>query len=90
MMRFPQEWYGEGRDARLLAMMDIQNNKIYTVRIMLTTAGDRICLSVMSVREWNFWRKYRTKTDTEPEWYSTTQHSKPYAEWLETGVRKYR
>ena len=90
MMRFPQEWYGEGRDARFLAAMDIQNNKIYTVRVMLTTGGDRVCLAVMTVREWNFWRKYRAKVETEPEWFATTQHSKPYAEWLETGVRTYR
>ena len=38
-MRYPLEWWGEGRDARLLAAMDIQNGKIYTVRVMLTTAG---------------------------------------------------
>jgi hypothetical protein len=89
-MRYPLEWWGEGRDARLLAAMDISNNRIYTVRIMLTTGGDRVCLSVMTLRDWKGWSKYRVKTETEPEWYSTTQHSKPYAEWLETGVRTYR
>ena len=89
-MRCPLEWYGEGRDARLLAQIDLLNGKVYTVRVMQTTGGDRVCLSVMNLREWKGWKRYRVKTDTEPEWYSTVPHSKPYTEWLETGVRTYR
>lgn len=89
-MIYPLEWYGEGRDARLLAAMDVSNNKIYTVCVMKTTAGDRVCLSIMNIRYWKSWSKYRTKSNAEPEWYSITQHSKPYTEWLETGNRTSR
>ena len=89
-MKYPLEWWGEGRDARLLAALDVHDGKVYTVKVMKTVGGDRIALAVISIREWNTYRKYHTKSDIEPEWYSTTQHSKPYAEWVATGIRTIR
>jgi len=88
-MRFPQEWYGEGRQARFCHTMDVKNNKVYTVRVMLTVVGDRIALSVMTCREWATFSKYNPKSGTEPEWFANTQYSKAYAEWIETGARTY-
>jgi hypothetical protein len=82
-MRYPLEWWGTGEDARFLLAIDFSGGKVYAAKLMLTTAGPRVALSAVAPREWNAWKKRRSKTDVEPEWFLTVTHSPALVAWFE-------
>jgi hypothetical protein len=82
-MRYPLEWWGTGEDARFLLAIDFAGGKVYAAKLVSTAAGPRVALSAVPPFAWNAWKKRRSRSDVEPEWFSTVPHSPALVAWIE-------